>query len=322
MLQLESGHQMLVGAKDKAQAAATWAMSIVHIAVLKLVIDYGKKLPYYIPVLVLVCLAIALQVTAGVLTLIVINIEMFYKQFGDFITDESKRNEYTDENVDKILKALEAGHSDIFSIITHLRPNSEHRIELDGTETVVRNNNSEPDGCCGRNRVDPSYESSLIKWYNIWQVVMTKSQLTNTTLGAEVSALTNKQRKAEAELNEVNIGLATVLQPSTEYDELLEKKEGIEKTIESVKEKLHSKKEALKGSTERKEALIKQGDVLQAYVDTVTRERVYKRIARYQRGINGLLYVIFVFNALITGFGVSSLEGYISPDTTALPPQA
>ena len=72
LLQTQKHHDGLTQSKDKAQFAATTAMSVVNVALLRDIIGQGPgKNDYYYFSVVLISLAIFLQFLAGILTLVV-----------------------------------------------------------------------------------------------------------------------------------------------------------------------------------------------------------------------------------------------------------
>ena len=289
-------------------------MSIVHISLLKVIIDSNMDTAYYILGIVLVSTAIVLQIVVGILALIVTNIDRYYSKFNDSVTNERKDNAYTDENVREILDELEGGHYDLFSVIKAVEENPNNDSDGTGQNT---------DTCCIK-KVHPSYEASIIKWYNIWRVMMTRCELSAASVEQELATINMRLIADRAELVEVKHQREQLATPPEEgeptKEELDKRIKSLEKKIKENSKKLPTKKAEQKWSSKRQASLVKQGDILRAYVDAVTREMVYKRISRYQRVINGLLYTVFILNAGIAGFGMSSLKGYVPPDTTVEPP--
>lgn len=114
-----------------------------------------------------------------------------------------------------------------------------------------------------------------------------------------------KEGKAEAnKMKEYQSTLGTL---SAERVKLTEEKRGFDKCL-------------LEGNIDHK-----QNKLLYNYVDAITKNRVLKRATFWQGAINYMLYLIFVLNAFITGFGIanssSSPNGtviFILPNSTAL----
>ena len=69
-------------AKEKAQLTATTAMSIVHITLLKQVLDRGPNMPYYSLLLGLIITALVLQFFAGVTAILLSNIRKHYSRYA------------------------------------------------------------------------------------------------------------------------------------------------------------------------------------------------------------------------------------------------
>ena len=90
LLQTETTSKALSDTKDRAQAAATWAMSIVHFLLLKTMIDHGQDSKYFIPGIVMISIAIALQIIVGVIASRVSIIDKFFKTFNDHLAEEEK----------------------------------------------------------------------------------------------------------------------------------------------------------------------------------------------------------------------------------------
>ena len=69
----------LTQAKDRAQLTATTAMSTVHVALLKAILDQGPESnKYYTVSIILISISLVLQVIAGLLSLVIAQIKSFY----------------------------------------------------------------------------------------------------------------------------------------------------------------------------------------------------------------------------------------------------
>ena len=76
---LDNETDNLSQAKDRAQLTATTAMSTVHVALLKAILDQGPESNnYYTISIVLIVLSLILQVFAGLLSLLISKIRSFY----------------------------------------------------------------------------------------------------------------------------------------------------------------------------------------------------------------------------------------------------
>ena len=230
-----------------------------------MVLDQGEDMPYYKALLVLISIAIILQIITGFLALIITNITSFYTRFNDYICYEQMckhRKAYVEEGTLQIGEIINEGFTDLFAIIKEVDERNQHSAHI-----------------------DPTYEDSLFKWYNIWEVVMFKCKWTDTSFEEEII-----QHETEIAKDEGNADKQKRLNDlKTEYD----------------------------WRVKRREALSTQGQILKAYVDVVTKERVYKASAKWQRVLNFMMYVIFIINAAIVSLGITKLPGYIPPDPTA-----
>ena len=72
----------LTSAKDRAQLSSASAMSILDVGVLGEVIKRGSSYSMYVPLLVMISLALFLQITVGVISLRISNMKKFYSRFG------------------------------------------------------------------------------------------------------------------------------------------------------------------------------------------------------------------------------------------------
>ena len=75
-LQRDRQKGVLVESKDRAQMTATSAMSFIHVALLKNILDAGpQRTKYYVAVLTLILIALTLQILAGILSIAVANLK-------------------------------------------------------------------------------------------------------------------------------------------------------------------------------------------------------------------------------------------------------
>ena len=76
---LDNENDKLSQAKDRAQLTATTAMSTVHVALLKAILDQGPESnKYYTISIVLITLSLVLQVFAGLLSLVIAHMRSFF----------------------------------------------------------------------------------------------------------------------------------------------------------------------------------------------------------------------------------------------------
>ena len=80
-------------AKDRAQLTATGAMSVIHVALLKEVLDEGKdKIRYFSVIISLICISLALQIMAGILALVVSHLRSYYAKHKDDLIEDMFEN--------------------------------------------------------------------------------------------------------------------------------------------------------------------------------------------------------------------------------------
>ena len=298
-MQAETSAQSLSETKDKAQAAATWGMSILNIALLKSVIENGKSSTYYIPGIIIIIIAIVLQVIVGALALRVAIANRFYKRFNDHLSDENncccrKNGEEIEVNVTFILSQLDKDMLDLFVIIK--------KSQAKSTAAGRRPNRS--------NVVHPmSREKEFFEWHEIWQIIQNVCDLRSNGSQEELKVI---QRNIDLQIAELTrrtkaldkLKFVTGQAASQKRIMLgtLIKKLGVE--IGKGEARLLVKRQEANRIKEHQNSLRKQGEVLQKYVNAATKEKVYKSSNKWQNAINYILYSIFILNAVIVGFGM------------------
>ena len=132
--------------KDRAQAAATWAMSVVHVTLFRTVLDKGPNSKYFWPTIILISIAIVLQIIAGILTLLVANVKKVYRVLNEPVGGEHMhcnvcgakilccarwlRKDHEQENIADILQAYNdaTDNLSLFSVIEAATEKSNRRL--------------------------------------------------------------------------------------------------------------------------------------------------------------------------------------------------
>ena len=148
---------------------------------------------------------------------------------------------------------------------------------------------------------------------------MTRCELSAAGTVQEVNNLLVLIKNTEDKIKKAKTQITEATDENTKTF-LKEQRATLKEKLKIWKTRLENKEKEVGWSSDKKASLIKQGEILMTYMEVITKERVYKTLSRWQRVINVLLYIIFILNATITGFGVSGLPGYISPDPTAQAP--
>ena len=161
-------------------------------------------------------------------------------------------------------------------------------------DQILQNDHNMWKRCCCR-RVYSSYGDHIESWLNIWHVL--KPRIDVHLIGYE------------RQLGELTLTLKKIV---SSIERLPEKNESNKQVandkLEEVKKKIGDLKYVAELANAQKDLITKQGDKLEECVDAVTIEKVFKASSRMQHIINYILYIIFIINAFIAGFGMTNLS--------------
>ncbi|KAI0235232.1 hypothetical protein LSAT2_014290 [Lamellibrachia satsuma] len=344
----EEKQTSLTAAKDRAQLTATTAMSVVHVALLKSLIDGGPEANrYYTIVIVLIVIALVLQVVIGIIAIFVTHTRNYYEKYHSDMCSEFTSDWF---------KCFWRDHNDA-------PPQGVVNLGLDvsSVEVVV---GEDALGCGPRNGVaatgDLAWKLSTTTKKGVDAVTAEINEsISVRLLQAELSAI-----EAEAELHRLNQQLARETKRFETYKvndsnrhaedspsdltkalevtheevdssdltkaleagpevvgsslitQALEARQkrvnGNEKDMgESQKRLLEIEAEIVKceATIRRLDVLRRQDKLLSGYVDDAQMANVLKKVSFWQNVINYLLYTVFICNAFITGLGVTGGQG-------------
>ena len=290
---LES-HNSLQTAKDRAQITASTSMSIVHVALLKQLLDNGsdaftRREHFYLSIALIVT-ALSIQVLAG-----------FVALYIAFMRKYMRNDKFT------------TGDYRVSVWPWRLKKRSMHRcaeIEEWISSDFAKHAGFSPDddggGCCWWCPWECKNQHFM---YNGRDILHIDNYLHTRML--EISAL---RAKCDEEMKNAESELQKCAVDATLYHQ---QREGATRDDTADVEKRNQRRElarrqALTRLTKVKE---KQRDIdvrhaqysaLQADIDAIQSEIMMKQAQSWQNVLNGMLYTVFVLNAFIAAFGVSS----------------
>ena len=205
----------------------------------------------------------------------------------------------------------------LFSVIDVIKTRQDRRLfkrltwkdagaqEDDDVVDAIYDRDNAMSACCCR-RVYPDYEDSVEGWYNVWKVLNTRLQVWMAGKEENLLILKSEQKSLDAKIKRNG----KLIEETT--DETMKAVlKGEIKAWEATKDKIDLRKKSLNQSIKAKQAEIEemrsQGDGLEASVDAVIEEKVFKKTNLIQRVINYMLYLIFIINAFIAGFGMAAV---------------
>ena len=192
----------LAQAKDRAQLTATGAMSVVHVALLKEVLDRGQdNMRYFSVTLSLIIISLALQIIAGIFALVVSHLRSYYAKYKDDLIEDMFENlcccsviSNRPSSSRKIAKArLNYGNDvvDGMAVVDGTVTESmKDRQEVDDEATTTR---FKCCGCyCDGNRTLSNYEYDILEMYDEWGAEHTEMELLAAEADVQVPYLTGK----------------------------------------------------------------------------------------------------------------------------------
>lgn len=296
--QKEEKTDSLVQAKDRGQATATAAMSIVNISLLKEVIDKGPGYNWYTVMLSLISLSLALQILVGLISIFTINTKSYYESFRNHslhdccamvcqcrIKRKKKRKEAPKEQ-DRGKQMTE------FIDCMYVKSRTIQE-EMDEEEAAS--------GCCPficTTRILSNFEYGVLEKHEADIQRLIHAEVSSVEIGEELQYLTKAVQDAKAEQARLE-----VLAEDPKAD-----KEGISAKLRALSDELaeaQKRKQDYEAKMKDTRILKGQCQAVQRYADAIVKNQVLKNVAFWQHGINYLLYVVFILNAFITGLGIS-----------------
>ena len=277
-------------AKDRAQITAATSMSIVHVALLKDTLDAGRdNNPYYTWTLSLIITALAIQIFAGLLALYVALLRNYYKEYKeDFLGDCSKIFCPC-----KIRRRQRRAYKEL-----EIDPNNNDGEKVPNVSFHI---DEEEKGCCPFKCVLNHFDDCdyrVLELFDAWSEKALQADIDYANIEEEIKSLRLFIASGEE-----------AIAKSREDDANTSKTEGVKKRNDDVRKQLEKDKEALRKlerAHQSARTLKTQGDVLRRYVENIGKERVLKRTTFWQNGLNMLLYIVFILNAIIVGFGLTA----------------
>ena len=172
MFQNEEKNDTLTEAKDKAQIAATTAMLVIHIGLLVDTIERGPtQIRFHTARIVLISIAIALQIAAGLTALIIANVRKYFRkhkagcctELSDSCLCQSEAEAINEreihKKVDKLKTAALAGKWDFITID---REEAQRNPSGNGGSSSRDTRSPNSVCCCWNRTVKPSDEESTI----------------------------------------------------------------------------------------------------------------------------------------------------------------
>ncbi len=189
-LQLDLKVDNLAQAKDRAQLTATGAMSVVHVALLKEVLDKGKNnMRYFTITMTLICISLALQILAGALALIVSHLRSYYAKYKDDLIEDMFENLCCCKVIStKGASSRKIARAQLMHYGEDMIDASTAVVEVGVSPDGVTKRQEEADepastrliccGCsCGGNRTLSNYEYDILAMYDEWGAEHTEMEL-------------------------------------------------------------------------------------------------------------------------------------------------
>ncbi len=306
--QTQKHHDQLTQSKDKAQLAATTAMSVVNVALLRDILDQGPdRNHYYYFSAVLICVAIFLQVLAGMLTLWVSSKLTQARKYASYVIRTRRKScccpsQSTEARSRRMTASMEVTEAKSSSIENEKYP-------LNATQDSYEIGTDEDICCCCCFDVHTINFYSPEKIYEYIKAV--RAQLLDSQMKAQeakrdVAALT-------AEIDNLTKRIADLKAAQQPPDE------GTRAEIQKLEGELdtaHRKKAESEKVLRESGTLADQQHLLSEVAGSLRKQSLMMSIARWQDFITYIMYAVFVLHAFVVAFGVASGEQFISPSMT------
>jgi hypothetical protein len=218
------GNATLAVAKDRAQTTATTAMSVVHVALLKSVLDNGPdNQEYYIPLLVLIVVSLTLQVLVGGLSIYVAHIRSYHAKFSGSLCDDLwnnlccckvvddrdrfiKKDADLEERKKEILSKTNGSDSGI--IKKEITPSLTSKLSKShtGEDGTAKHTHSGLFKCCCCWCTTQMYDEEdyeIMELYEHWLMEMPKSEMDAAHADGQLKYIIQKVASAKAKIEEL-----------------------------------------------------------------------------------------------------------------------
>ena len=284
-------------------------MSIVHITLLKEVLDRGPDMPYYKVSLGLIITAIILQVIVGIIALLIANVRKYYDKYRDDPLGDVCENIFhckckNRESVlrEKRIRAVVQQKSLVDLSHWDMMPVDERTK----TKQLDLSDFAEDDaGCCSKlpcfcsREVHPAYEYDILDRYDLFCELMVKGEVAVVRPQQELLSL---QRSISRAKTDISLYEAQLNDPGEDKQDVKDKLQAVEQRLEEYRQR----GKGLDKHIQDEKVVQKQGRILYKYADAIRKNRVLKMISFWQHCINYTLYVVFLINAFIAGFGMTT----------------
>ncbi|KAK2181452.1 hypothetical protein NP493_397g01010 [Ridgeia piscesae] len=294
-------------------------MSVVHVALLKSLIDGGPDANrYYKIVIVLIGIALAIQVVIGILAIFVTHTRNYYKKYRtDMCSETGATLCGCFPCCDKTARAT--------GVDSHGLGVSTVELVVDetlGGRTTQNSSEAADDNKWVLPEASKDGLESVTRDVHLSMTVrLLRAELAAIEAEAELKKLNrqleneSKQPESSATENGTNGGTSS---PEAGQNEETQKKKDPKETAKRIHE--------MKARTLNVESLVVRGclyaqrlDVLwhneyalAGYDDNSLEQHVLKKVSFWQNVINYLLYIVFVCNIFVTGLGVTGHHGETS----------
>jgi hypothetical protein len=256
--------------------------------------------------------SLILQFFVGVISLLIANRRAFLEKYGEdsrqslcenichckLVREPRKKKKKL-----KGPKSSNANNSAGSSAGSVADPNTVH--------VEIKDDDSDEESCCPwkcTTKIYKDYETNVIEMFEAEAPKLIETELRMVSVSHEDTLL--KSRLEALKKRRVDLEATSKDEPGQE--ERQKELKDLKAAIADIELQLLRHEELLnRGSIEHSHSKL-----LFAYVEAITKNRVLKNTTFWQSCVNYMLYLIFVLNALITGFGIASPSG--SPSETAI----
>lgn len=282
-------------AKDRAQITAATSMSIVHVAVLKDILDSGPEgNTYYTWVLAFTIAALSLQIISGIISLYIALLRYYYTEYSDDFLDDGCKTCCP-------FRCRRIKHNNCKNIDAWMNQPNSKIPEMKSINHMMDENMNDENEETDENKCFPfecttmrfaEFEYQVLQLFDTMSEELIRADLTTANYEIEMKWLNRRETK-----------LKNALDKYTEnVDE--EAKQNIIQQLKNIEIRKETNEERLKNAEE----LRAQGEILQKHVEDIQEERVLKRATFWQNWLNMMMYTVFVLNACIAGFGLTSTK--------------
>ncbi len=299
VFQTEASSDMLASSKDRAQLTAATAMSVANVALLRELLDKGpERNPYYTVAISLVSASLALQIVAGLLSLMVANILKYAKKY------ESNPCRDVRENICPCY-CVEARREEKKDSTESRRSMKKDDPKI-CDEEMARPYKGLGGACCGccpydiTTNVYPRQEYYVIKMHQHMQHQIVDDKVKNIESTEQLGYQAKLLGAAQASLQEL------LRMRDNRGDD---QQQAMEDKVRSLQAKI----EKYKSDAARYKWRKQQSDELTKLAKQITKRRLMKVVSFWQDIINYIFFIVFILNAFVVGFGVANSNSTASP---------